>query len=42
MDHIFGDSHDIAFGANTPVKSTSTTPAPKSTVSARKVHHDDF
>ena len=43
MDHIFGDSHDIAFGAN-PAPARPTRPAPTHDTEQpkRKVHHDDF
>lgn len=40
MDHIFGDSHDIAFGAKTPAQQSNQPSNDKT--STRKVHHDDF
>lgn len=43
MDHIFGDSHDIAFGAKSPSKAPSSNDTPKEALTPRgNFQHDDF
>lgn len=43
MDHIFGDSHDIAFGAKSPTPvHPATGSSQREATHTHKVYHDDF
>ena len=42
MDHIFGDSHDIAFGANTTPKAKNFNTPVSQEQKPRHIQHDDF